>query len=146
MKIVLAADHVGFRLKEEICSWLRTEGYTVDDLGTESEESVDYPLLAERAARQVLGEPGSRGILFCGSGHGMALAANKVRGARAISARSASEVGRARQDGDINIVALGARVLQEEEARRIIEAFLGTAFAGSERHIRRIKQIDGIES
>lgn len=145
MKIVVVADHAGFRLKEEIRDWLETEGYPIEDVGTWSEESADYPPLAHQAATLVARDPGSRGIFFCGSGNGMALVANKVDGIRAISAQGTSEVRAAREDGNINVLALGARVLIEEEARSIIEVFLETEFAGEARHLRRLEQIEEIE-
>lgn len=145
MKIILAADHAGFLLKEDISEWLDVAGYQIEDIGIFDEGSADYPPLAAQAARIVAANKGSRGIFFCGSGNGMAIVANRIPGIRAINAHTSSEVRLARQDGDINVLTLGGRNLIFEQARSIVEDFLETSFAKEERQERRLRQIEDIE-
>jgi len=145
MKIILGSDHAGFDLKEEIKDWLDSFGYEIEDVGVFSPEKFDYPLIAKKVSRRVVASSLNRGILICGSGHGMAVVANKFSGIRAINAREVSEVKNARQEGDINIVTLGGRVLVIEVAKEIVEAFLETNFEPNKRHNRRLRQIQEIE-
>ncbi len=143
MTIYIGADHRGFALKEYIKQYLAGEGHVVHDCGnTAYDESDDYPDFAKQVAEGVAGELDARGIVLCGSGNGVAIVANKIRGIRAAVALTVEQARRARSDEDANIVALAADYTNEEQAREIIEAFLSTPFLGEERHMRRIGKIE----
>ncbi|MEK9186157.1 MAG: RpiB/LacA/LacB family sugar-phosphate isomerase [Patescibacteria group bacterium] len=143
MTIYIGADHRGFALKEYIKQYLAGEGHAVHDCGnTAYDESDDYPDFAKQVAEGVAGELDARGIVLCGSGNGVAIVANKIRGIRAAVALTVEQARRARSDEDANIVALAADYTNEEQAREIIEAFLSTPFLGEERHMRRIGKIE----
>lgn len=140
----MASDHAGFELKEAVKSWLEAEGHRVEDVGTFSEESTDYPPFAASAARLVAGGEAERGVLVCGSGNGVAITANKIDGIRAINAHDVSEAEMARRHNDANVVTLAGRRLEPEVAHRIVETFLTTDFEGG-RHERRVDEITEIE-
>ena len=144
MKIALGADHAGFELKEKIEKYLVSKGITVDDRGTNSSESVDYPDYARVVGEEVVSKRADRGILVCGTGIGMAIAANKVPGIRAANAHDESEAQIIREHNDANILTLGGRVLDENTAFKIIDLWLSTPFAGG-RHARRVEKIAEIE-
>lgn len=144
MKIALAADHAGFSLKEAARDFLEKEGFVVQDYGTFSEESVDYPELAAEAARAVQKGECERGILFCGTGVGVAIAANKLKGIRAACCTDCYTAACAREHNDANILTLGSRVTGPGLALRIITAFLQASFAGG-RHRARIEKIRNLE-
>lgn len=139
-RVALGADHAGFTTKARIQRHLESAGYSVDDVGTWSEESVDYPDFAVRVANRVAQGQSDIGILACGTGIGMSIAANKVGGIRAAVAHDALTARMAREHNDANVLAVGARVLGEEQVIAIVEAFLATAFAGG-RHQRRVEKI-----
>lgn len=145
MFIALGADHAGFELKEALKPMLDARGVRWRDFGTTSTTSVDYPDFAKAVADAVAGGSADRGILVCGSGVGMAIAANKVAGIRAASILDADEGQIAREHNDINVLALGARRTPAAEAERILDAFLATPFAGG-RHTQRVQKIQQIES
>ena len=145
MKIVVGADHRGFQLKQLIVKWLRGEGHEVVDVGTSNVESVDYTDFALDAAEKVAHGEAQRGILICGSGAGMSIAANKVQGVRAALAVNDEGARLARAHNDANVLALGA--WQEGDADRvhaIVETFLNTEFEGG-RHARRVDKITAYE-
>ena len=144
MKIALAADHAGFSLKEDARDFLEKEGFVVQDYGTFSEESVDYPELAAKAARAVQKGECERGILFCGTGVGVAIAANKLKGIRAACCTDCYTAACAREHNDANILTLGSRVTGPGLALRIINAFLQASFAEG-RHRARIEKIRNLE-
>ena len=144
MKIAIAADHAGFALKEKLRERLAAEGHRVDDFGTDSAESCDYPDFAAPVARDVAEGRSDRGILVCSSGIGMAIAANKVAGVRAVPVRSADEVRLTREHNDANVLTLGARYVDEADAMELVELFLHTEFAGG-RHARRLAKIARLE-
>ena len=144
MKIALGADHAGFELKEKIKQHLSGKDLEVQDEGTNSTESVDYPDFAEKVAHDVAGSRADLGILVCGSGIGMAISANKVPGIRAANVTSEYEAQMCREHNDANVLALGARIVKEEDAYRIVDKWLATSFAGG-RHQRRVDKIAGIE-
>jgi ribose 5-phosphate isomerase B len=144
MKIAIAADHAGFALKEKLRARLASEGHEVVDFGTASPDSCDYPDFAQPVARQVAGGRSDRGILVCSTGIGMAMAANKVDGARAAPAQSDDEVRLTREHNDANVLTLGAKYLDEPRAMELIELFLNTEFAGG-RHARRVAKIMQLE-
>jgi ribose 5-phosphate isomerase B len=142
--IALGADHAGFVLKQTLKSWLTARGHLVFDFGTHSTESVDYPDFASAVAVAVREGRAERGVLVCGSGIGMAIAANKVPGVRAAVAADADTARLSREHNDTNVLALGARLTAAAEAERIVEAWLGTAFAGG-RHARRVDKLADLD-
>jgi ribose 5-phosphate isomerase B len=144
MKIAIAADHAGFVLKEELRHKLMRDGHEVVDFGTDSEESCDYPDFAQSVAREVAQRRCDRGILVCGTGIGMAMAANKVTGVRAAPAQYEEEVRLTREHNDANVLTLGARFVAPELAARMVDIFLDTEFVGG-RHSRRIAKIAKME-
>jgi ribose 5-phosphate isomerase B len=144
MKIAIAADHAGFALKEQLRHKLSDEGHQVMDFGTASAESCDYPDFAQPVAREVALGRSDRGILVCSTGIGMAIAANKVPGVRAVPAQSEDEVRLTREHNDANVLTLGARYLDEPHAAALIDTFLNTEFAGG-RHARRLAKIARLE-
>lgn len=144
MRIVIAADHAGFSLKEAVVEHLRTAGHAVNDLGTHSSGSVDYPPLCAAAARTVVAGDADFGIVLGGSGQGETMAANKVRGARAALCLNEYTARLARLHNDANLLGLGGRVLGVGLALAIVDLFLATPFEGG-RHVRRLEQIAAIE-
>jgi len=144
MKIALGADHAGYQLKDQIKQHLAAKGFELRDEGTSSPESVDYPDFARAVAHDVSERHADLGILVCGSGIGMAIAANKVDGIRAANVTSQLEAQLSREHNNANVLALGARILQPEEALRIVDTWLATPFAGG-RHERRVEKIAAIE-
>jgi ribose 5-phosphate isomerase B len=144
MKIAIAADHAGFALKEKLRKRLAGLGHQVVDFGADSAESCDYPDFAQPVAREVAQGRSERGVLVCSSGIGMAIAANKVAGVRAVPVRSAEEARLTREHNDANVLTLGARYLDEPRAMELIEAFLHTEFAGG-RHAWRVAKIAQME-
>ena len=144
MKIAIAADHAGFALKEKLKQRLAAQGHVLVDSGTDSTESCDYPDFARPVAGQVAQKQVDRGILVCSTGIGMAIAANKISGVRAAPAQSEDEVRLTREHNDANVLTLGARYLDEEQAARLVEIFLDTQFQGG-RHARRLSKIEQLE-
>jgi ribose 5-phosphate isomerase B len=144
MEIALGADHAGFELKEKIKGELQRLGHSVQDLGTDSDESVDYPDYAARACRLVTGGQVERAILICGTGVGMSVAANKLPGIRAANVCSQAAARLSREHNDANVLTLGARLLDEHQALGIVRAWLETGFLGG-RHQRRIDKIAALE-
>jgi ribose 5-phosphate isomerase B len=145
MFVALGADHAGFELKEALKRALDARGVGWRDFGTSSAEAVDYPDYAGAVAEAVAGGQADRGILFCGSGVGMAIAANKVAGIRAAVIGNADDAALAREHNDLNVLSLAARRVSEADAERIVNRFLDTAFAGG-RHARRVQKIQELES
>lgn len=139
-RMVVGSDHAGFRAKEIIKKYLQDAGYTVDDMGTHSEESVDYPDFAKAVGERVAAGNGALGVLVCGTGIGVSIAANKVEGIRAALAHDSLTARRAREHNDANVIALGGKVVGEDEAIAIVQEFLSAEFAGG-RHQRRIDKI-----
>ncbi len=142
--IVVGADHAGFRAKETIKLFLENEGYRVDDVGTHSEESVDYPDFAQAVAERVAAGSNLLGVVVCGTGIGVSIAANKVEGIRAALAHDSLTARRAREHNDANVLALGGKVVGEDEAIAIVREFLAAQFAGG-RHQRRIDKISEMD-
>ncbi|MGD9707337.1 MAG: ribose 5-phosphate isomerase B [Candidatus Delongbacteria bacterium] len=138
--IHIASDHGGFALKSEMIGLLKKKGYMIDDLGTYSEESADYPDLGKKAAEAVLAD-GNFGIIICGTGIGISIAANRIKGIRAALCHCPEYAELARKHNDANILALGGRFLDADTAEKIAEVFLNTGFEGG-RHQRRIDLID----
>jgi len=140
MRIAVGADHAGFHVKEAVKTYLESAGHTVTDAGTWSEESVDYPEYAKKVAEAVAGGDAELGILSCGSGIGMAMAANKVRGIRAATVNDLVMARAAREHNDANVLALGGRIIEPAQAVEIVRAFLAVNFKGG-RHQRRVDKI-----
>lgn len=145
--IYLGADHRGYDLKEKVKQWLVDLGYEYEDCGAfEYDKNDDYPDFAKLVAKKVLEDSGAKGILICGSGIGIAIAANKFNGIRAGTASFPEQVRASVNDEDLNILALSADYLDQDTARKIVKEFLETKFSGLERHIRRLNKIKEIES
>ena len=144
MKIVLASDHGGFKLKEELKGVINQLGHSYQDFGAPSEESVDYPDLAGAAAGAVAGGTCDLGIIVCGTGIGMSIAANKIKGIRAANCNDCFSATMARAHNNANMLTLGQRVLGSELAKMIVKIFLATPFEG-ERHQRRLAKIAALE-
>ena len=143
-RIVVGSDHAGFRAKETIKKYLQGAGYLVEDVGTHSEESVDYPDYGKAVGERVAGDKDSLGIAVCGTGIGISIAANKVEGIRAALAHDSLTARRAREHNDANVLALGGKVVGEDEAIAIVQEFLAAQFAGG-RHQRRIDKISEMD-
>ncbi len=139
-RIAIGADHAGYHAKENIKKYLEQAGYVVDDVGTWSEESVDYPDFARAVSERIVSGQDQLGILACGTGIGMSIAANKVPGIRAALAHDAMTARLAREHNDANVLAIGGRVLEDAKAIEIVRDFLNAQFAGG-RHQRRIDEI-----
>ncbi len=144
MKIALGADHAGFELKEKIKQHLQQRQLEIQDEGTASTESVDYPDFARKVGHDVSERRADLGILVCGSGIGMAISANKVPGVRAANVSSEYEAQMSREHNNANVLALGSRILKDEDAFKIVDKWLATEFAGG-RHERRVEKIAAIE-
>ncbi|MGA3176845.1 MAG: ribose 5-phosphate isomerase B [Candidatus Acidiferrum sp.] len=144
-RIALGADHAGYHIKETVRQFLENAGYPVDDLGTWSEESVDYPDFGKAVADRVAAHQDLYGIAVCGTGMGMSIAANKVPGIRAAVAHNVDTARLAREHNDANVLAMGGRVVNGTEAIEMVQAFLSTTFAGG-RHARRVEKITQIEA
>jgi len=141
----MASDHAGFELKEAVKSRLLASGHEVEDVGTHSAESTDYPPLAAEAAALVAAGQVERGVLVCGSGNGVAIVANKVAGVRAVNAHDPDEAEMSRRHNDANVITLSGQRISEQQAVPIVDAFLGTGFDGG-RHERRVNAISEVES
>ncbi|TCB91589.1 ribose-5-phosphate isomerase [Micromonospora zingiberis] len=142
MRVYLGSDHAGFELKVHLANHLAKQGYEVVDVGPHAfDPDDDYPAFCLHAGTRVVADPGSLGVVIGGSGNGEQIAANKVTGVRAALAWSVETAQLGRQHNDANVVAVGARQHTLDEATAIVEAFLTTAFSGSERHARRIAQV-----
>jgi ribose 5-phosphate isomerase B len=144
VRIAIGADHAGYHLKETIKSRLVDSGFTIEDVGTDAETSVDYPDFAALVAQRVVSGASDRGILICGTGIGMAMAANKVNGVRAAPAGDLESARLSREHNDANILTLGARITPPDLALAIVRVFLETPFAGG-RHQRRVDKIMALE-
>ena len=144
MKIALGSDHAGFELKEKIKQKLQSRGLIIDDRGTHSADSCDYPDYAQAVADEVAAHGADFGILVCGTGIGMSMAANKVPGIRAARVVTESDAELSREHNDANVLTLGARFTSEDEVFKIIDKWLATPFAGG-RHGRRVDKIMAIE-
>ena len=149
MKIYLGADHQGFYLKEKVFAYLAKHGYEVEDVGDkELDPADDFPEFAHLAVMKLMGDEDKdpRAILLCGGGQGMAIAANRFRGMRAVVVWDAFEAKKARHDNDSNILCLPARVLEDDDAawQGIVETWLNTPFAAAARYKRRNMQIDEV--
>lgn len=144
MKIAIGSDHAGFELKEAVKQQLEAEGHEVEDVGTDSTESTDYPPFAAKAAGLVADGKAERGVLVCGSGNGVMIVANKIDGIRAVNAHDSDEAEMSRRHNNANVVTLSGQRLSPEEAALIVDRFLATDFDGG-RHERRVGGIADVE-
>jgi ribose 5-phosphate isomerase B len=144
MKIAIGADHAGFATKEEIKTVIKALGHAVIDEGTTGEASVDYPDFAEKVARAVASGEADRGVLICGTGIGMSIAANKVRGIRAAVVSDEKTAALSRQHNDANVFCAGSRVTPVVKIAESLKVFLQTPFEGG-RHVNRVNKIVAIE-
>ncbi|NQX90557.1 MAG: ribose 5-phosphate isomerase B [Flavobacteriales bacterium] len=140
MNIVIGGDHAGFELKGKLITWLEEKGHTVQDVGTHSDESTDYPDYAHALAEAVAGNKDSLGILICGSANGVCMTANKHQDVRAAIAWLPEIASLAKQHNNANVVCLPARFISEASAFEIVDAFFGAEFEGG-RHERRVNKI-----
>jgi len=144
MKIAIGSDHVGFLLKEHMIKYLKEKGHEVTDLGTDGTQRVDYPVYGRKVANAVADGDVDRGVLICGTGVGISIAANKVHGIRAVVCSEPYSVKLARQHNNANIVAFGALVVGTATAEMIVDEFLAAEYEGG-RHQKRIDMICEIE-
>lgn len=141
--IAFGSDHAGFAMKEALKKYLEETGdYRVLDFGTDSDASCDYPEFAHAVARAVRDGEAESGVLVCGTGIGMSMAANKVKGIRAAVVGDAFSAKATREHNDANVLCLGARVISEEQAKEFLELFLHTPFSEGENHVRRIGKLE----
>lgn len=145
MRIVVACDHAGYSLKDEIILEIQKQGYDVLDLGTYTQEPVDYPDFAEKACRAIRNGLADRGVLICGSGVGASITANKIKGIYASVCHDTYSAHQGVEHDNMNVLAVGARIIGVELAREIVRAFLSARFSGEERHKRRFEKIQAIE-
>jgi ribose 5-phosphate isomerase B len=143
-RIAIGSDHAGFPVKETIRKYLESEGYAVSDLGTSSEESVDYPDYGKAVGERVVSKQADLGVAVCGTGIGISIAANKVPGIRAALAHDLNTARLAREHNDANVLALGGRVVTGDAAIEMVQVFLTTPYLGG-RHQRRLDKITAIE-
>jgi RpiB/LacA/LacB family sugar-phosphate isomerase len=146
MRLVVGADHAGFELKQQLATYLRERGHEVVDVGTTSSEPVDYPDFAEALGKVLLNKEAERGVLVCGSGVGASVAANKIPGIRAGLCHDTYSARQGVEHDDTNVLVLGSRVIGLELAKELVDRFISAHFTGEERHQRRLKKIQALET
>lgn len=147
MKIYVGADHRGFRLRQTLIAYLQKAGYeVVDDSEPKLDPNDDYPVVAQRLVKDMLTSDDSeaRGILICGSGQGICMAANRFKGIRALLGYDREAVRSARKDDDANVLCLPANILEKDAANMLVETFLSTPFIPEARYVRRIREMDSM--
>lgn len=140
--IAVGSDHAGYEMKEALVAHLKERGYEVKDFGTNSTDSCDYPEFAKAVAHEVASGNAEKGMLICGTGIGMSMAANKVKGIRAAVFSDEFSAQATREHNDANIICMGARVIDIEKATKLLDIFLDTPFSNGENHIRRIGKLE----
>ena len=145
MRIAIASDHAGFRLKEIMQVLLRDLGHDPVDLGTHNTDPVDYPDFAEKVGVVIRDAKADRGIVICGSGVGASVAANKISGVRAALCHDTYSAHQGVEHDDMNVLVLGERVIGVELAKELVHAFVNAKFSGEERHVRRLKKVIALE-
>jgi len=146
MQIYIGSDHGGYEMKNALKKYLVEVGNDVVDLGCFSTDSIDYPDIAREVAEKVAENPGSRGVLICGTGIGMQIAANKIPGIRATVATDEHMAEMSRKHNDANVITLGGRTTEMEMAKKIVDTFLSTNFENEERHTRRVEKMMNIKN
>ena len=142
MRLAIGSDHAGYKLKKKIIDYLLIHNYEFEDFGTYSEDSCDYPDFAFPVAKAVAGRRFDRGILICGSGVGVTIAANRFKGVRAVNVKDLYTVKQSREHGDSNVLCLGGRKLKPAQALKFVAAWLKEPFSGDVRHSRRVGKLD----
>jgi len=146
-RLIIGCDHAAIKLKTEIIKYLNgKDGYEIVDVGCDSDKSVDYPDFAEKACLEVLKDQNNLGILMCGTGIGISIAANKVPGIRCALCHDYTTAKLTRDHNNANVLAMGERIVGTEVAKDIVDAFLNTQFSNGENHVRRINKIKDIEA
>ena len=146
MRVAVGADHAGFEMKRDLAAVMAQQGHEVVDLGTHSSAPVDYPDIAEAVATAIRNGQVDRGVIVCGSGAGVSVAASKFPGVRAAVCHDAYTARQAVEHDDLNVMCLGARVVGPALARVLADTFLAATFSAEDRHLRRLAKIDAIES
>ena len=146
MRIVVGSDHAGFALKQELLEDLRRHGLDVFDAGAHSAEPSDYPDVAEAVGREVADGRAHRGVLICGSGVGASVAANKLPGVRAAICHDTYSARQGVEHDDMNVLVLGARVIDPTVAHELVQVFLAARFSNEPRHVRRLEKVKAIEA
>lgn len=147
MRTAIGSDHAGFSMKQEIVTYLKELGHEVVDVGAHAPNPADdYPDYAEAVAEVLVKSQAQRGVLICGSGVGVSIAANKVPGIRAAVCHDTYSAHQGVEHDDMNVLVMGARIIGTELAREIVRAFLGATFTGEERHRRRLQKVKAIEA
>lgn len=145
--IYIAADHGGFEVKRAVIDWLTNNGFEFEDMGAYTfEPTDDYPEYAFAVAHMVAKHPSSLGILLCKSGAGMVIAANKIKGIRAVDVQNIYDATHAKEHNNANVISLAGERLQKEDIISLVEAFINTPFSEHERHVRRLKKIEDFEN
>jgi ribose 5-phosphate isomerase B len=145
MRIVIGSDHAGFALKQDIAVYMEGLGHEVLDLGPDNADPVDFPDYAEAAGLAIQEGQAERGILICGSGVGVSVAANKIPGIRAAVCHDVYSAHQSVEHDDVNVLALGAQIIGPAVAHELVQAFLGASFSGRENHRRRVEKIKAME-
>jgi ribose 5-phosphate isomerase B len=145
MRLALSSDHAGYEMKRDLAAILGQKGHAVLDLGTHSTAPVDYPDAAESVALALQNGDADRGVIVCGSGAGVSIAANKFPGIRAAVCHDTYTAHQAVEHDDMNVLCLGSRVIGASLAQDIVAAFLGATFSGESRHLRRLEKINAFE-
>jgi RpiB/LacA/LacB family sugar-phosphate isomerase len=146
VRVAIGADHAGFQLKEDLSKLLAEQGYAIFDMGTHSESPVDYPDYAASVGRAVREGRADRGVIVCGSGAGAAIAANKIKGARAVLAHDTYTAHQSVEHDDANVIAIGSRVIGQALAEEVVTAFLLARFTKEDRHVRRLEKVKALEA
>ena len=146
MKLVIGSDHAGFQLKVAIGEFLKAQDYEVLDVGAFDEKPSDYPDFAEKVGAAVLDGRGERGILICGSGVGVSVAANKIPGIRAGMCHDTYSAHQGVEHDDMNVLVLGGRIIGPALAMELVRAFVAARFSGEERHVRRLGKVKALET
>jgi len=146
MKLVIGSDHAGYQLKVAMGEFLKSLSHEVLDVGAFDEKPSDYPDFAEKVGAAILDGRGERGVLICGSGVGVSVAANKIPGIRAGMCHDTYSAHQGVEHDDINVLVLGSRVVGSELAKDLVKAFLGAKFTGEERHMRRLGKVKAMEA
>lgn len=146
MRVAVGADHAGFEMKRDLAGVMAQQGHEILDLGTHSSAAVDYPDIAEAVATAIRNGQADRGVIVCGSGAGVSVAASKFPGVRAAVCHDCYTAQQAVEHDDLNVMCLGARVVGQALARALVDSFLRATFSAEDRHLRRLAKIDAIES
>ncbi len=146
MKVAVASDHAGFNMKEDLVDFIRTLGHQVLNMGTDSTDPVDYPDFAEAVGLAISGGKADRGILICGSGVGVSVAANKIPGIRAGLCHDTYSAHQGVEHDDMNVLVMGARVIGPELSRELAQTFLAARFNSAERHLRRLQKVKAMDA